>query len=147
MQSWDWSTWLTRQMLKWHTWKTLTWWSENLSRGGYIYHPVLVMPSYAPVLGMEDEVSLRLMGLIPSVQAQRLHRIAQSLDETMREIAWEEERELEKLWITAGGDKDKIPSIWDPRLPIMMPRELGGEEPLSEWEISAPKKIFPRPCN
>lgn len=29
----------------------------------------------------------RLTGLIPSVQARRLHRIAESLDETMREIA------------------------------------------------------------
>jgi len=82
----------------------------------------------------------RLMGLIPSVQVWRLHRIAQSLDEVTREVARKEgiEKEFEKLRITAGGGKNKIPSIWDPKPVMVISKELGEDEPASEWEIPAP---------
>lgn len=42
----------------------------------------------------------RLLGLIPRVQARRLHRIMQSSDETRKTVAWQEgiEKEFERLW-------------------------------------------------
>lgn len=52
----------------------------------------------------------RLSGLIPSVQAQRLHRIPQSLDETIRAVIPQEgiEKEFERLWVAAVGDRIKV---------------------------------------
>ncbi|GAB0190072.1 basic proline-rich protein-like [Grus japonensis] len=90
----------------------------------------------------------RLLGLIPSVQARRLHRIAQSSDEMIRAVVQQEgiEKEFGKLWIAAGGDKEKVPSIWDPKVVMVISDVIGGEEVVSEWEMSAPKIIFPRPC-
>ena len=71
------------------------------------------------------------------------------MDETVRATVRHEgiEKEFERLWIAAGGDKDKIPSIWDPKAVMVISEELGGEEPASGWEISSPKVFFPRPCN
>lgn len=63
----------------------------------------------------------RLSGLIPSVQTQRLHGIAQ--DELIRSIVKK---------VTAGSDKNKIPSIWDPSVVGVKSEELGDEEPASE---------------
>ncbi|XP_051494136.1 mitochondrial enolase superfamily member 1, partial [Apus apus] len=92
---------------------------------------------------------LRFSKLIPSVQARRLHRLAQSPDEVITTIVRLEgiEKEYEKLWVKAGGRKDKIPSIWDPRTVFRLPNEVGGEEVTSEWEAPAPKNIYPKPCN
>jgi len=66
----------------------------------------------------------RLLGLIPSVQVRRLHCIAQSSDEVTKEVTRQEgiEKEFEKLWITAGGDKNKIPSIWTQKPLWLYPR-------------------------
>ena len=89
----------------------------------------------------------RLSCLIPSIQARRLHRIAQSLDDVIRSVVKEEgmEKEFEKLWLTAGGDKNKIPSIWDPSAMRVTSEALGDDEFVSEWEVPAPKTIFPKP--
>lgn len=80
----------------------------------------------------------------PQYKAQRLHRIAQSSDEVIRSIVKQEgiEKEFEKLWVTAGGDKNKIPSIWDLSTIGVTSEELSDEEPASEWELSAPQIIF-----
>ncbi|OWK63799.1 Retrovirus-related Pol polyprotein from type-1 retrotransposable element R2 [Lonchura striata] len=57
----------------------------------------------------------KLAGLIPSVQARRLHRIAQSSDDMMKCFLEKDRIEQlhKKLWIQAGGDSKNIPSIWE----------------------------------
>ena len=77
------------------------------------------------------------------------HTELQSSDETVRAVIRQEgiKKEFERLQIAAGGDKDKIPSIWNPRVVMVISEEVGHKEPVSEWEIPAPKVIFPRPCN
>ncbi|RLV62413.1 hypothetical protein DV515_00019342, partial [Chloebia gouldiae] len=89
----------------------------------------------------------KLAALIPSIQARRLHRLAQSSDETLVEFLKEEHLELlyEKLWIRAGGDKESIPVIWDP-IPSSQ-SGAGGYGGLSVWEAAAPQVSYPRPCN
>lgn len=92
----------------------------------------------------------RLSGVIPSVQVRRLHRLAQSSDEVIRGVARDEglEKDFEKLWVAAGGDKGKTPSIWDPKSAMVASEVLGGDkEEVSKWEVPAPGTICPRPCN
>lgn len=51
----------------------------------------------------------------------------------------------EKPWIQAGGDKESIPTIWDP-----IPREVsskGGGTAVSEREVPVLKIHYPTPCN
>ncbi|KAJ7428232.1 hypothetical protein WISP_01485 [Willisornis vidua] len=88
---------------------------------------------------------LRLTALIPSIQARRLHRLAQSSDEVIKAILREEHIEdlYKKLWMKAGGDKNKLPSIWEPR-PKVDPLL---EDETNEWEISTFKPSYPRPCD
>ncbi|KAM7020649.1 mitochondrial enolase superfamily member 1 [Acridotheres tristis] len=88
----------------------------------------------------------KLAGLIPSVQARRLHRIAQSSDETMKKFLEKDQMEQmhKKLWIQAGGDGEKIPSIWEAP-PLNIPSNSAGTT--SEWEAATPKSKFPKPCN
>lgn len=81
---------------------------------------------------------MRLSGLIPSVQTQRLHGIAQSSDELIRSIVKK---------VTAGSDKNKIPSIWDLRVVRVKSEELGDEEPALEQELLASQIIFPKTCD
>lgn len=66
------------------------------------------------------------------------------MDETTRTIVKQVglEKEFEKLWVIAGGDKNKIPFIWDPRKVMLISEELGDNEPSSEWELPAPKLSF-----
>lgn len=73
----------------------------------------------------------------------------QSLDELTRSIVKQEgiEKEFEKLWIIARGDKNKIPSVWDLRAVMVISEELGDDEPSLEWKLLAPKPIFPKLCN
>uniref|UniRef100_UPI003D81C635 R2 retrotransposon protein n=1 Tax=Platysternon megacephalum TaxID=55544 RepID=UPI003D81C635 len=90
----------------------------------------------------------RLASLIPSIQARRLHRIATSEDETIRNIAMANniEEEFQNLWVTAGGKKEEIPRITDPvSIDYRLPRRI--LELLNEWEKPAPKKMYPIPCN
>lgn len=90
----------------------------------------------------------KLTSLIPSVQAWRLHRIANSEDETIRNIALANniEEEFQNLWVTAGGKEDEIPRITDlASIDYRLPRQI--LELLSKWEKPAPKKIYPIPCN
>lgn len=67
------------------------------------------------------------MGLIPAVQAQRLKRLAQFSDETVKIFLKKEqiEQAYEKLWIQAAGDKkdainmetqtsDRSTQLWEP---------------------------------
>jgi len=57
------------------------------------------------------------------------------------------EKGFEKLWVAKGGDKDKIASVWEPKVVMVIPEEIGMEEPVLEREVPASKIIFPRPCN
>uniref|UniRef100_A0A8C5JJ73 Reverse transcriptase n=1 Tax=Junco hyemalis TaxID=40217 RepID=A0A8C5JJ73_JUNHY len=89
---------------------------------------------------------IRLVALIPSIQARRLHRLAQSSDETLvnylKDIHLE--RLFESLWLKAGGSRESIPSIWEP-LPMV---DLGdNDEARLEWEAPTPKISYPKPCN
>lgn len=89
---------------------------------------------------------IKLAALIPSIQARRIHRFAQSSDESLVGFLKEEqlERVFERLWIKSGGRQESIPSIWEP-LP-----EVGGGgavEAQLEWEAPASKVRYPRPCD
>lgn len=90
----------------------------------------------------------KLAGLIPSVQARRLHRLAQSSDETMKVFLEKDQMEqtYKKLWVQAGGDREKIPSIWDTK-PVSVSSRLNGATETSEWEAASSKNKFPKPCN
>uniref|UniRef100_A0A8C0TZ11 Reverse transcriptase n=1 Tax=Cyanistes caeruleus TaxID=156563 RepID=A0A8C0TZ11_CYACU len=89
----------------------------------------------------------RLEGLIPSIQARRLHRLAQSKDEILTNLLKGEGAELryKKLWVKAGGDKSKIPSIWTTK--PMVAVQAPTSEILSEWEAPTAKFKYPKPCN
>lgn len=91
---------------------------------------------------------IKLAGLIPSVQARRLHRLAQSSDETMKAFLEKDqmERRYEKLWVQAGGDKGNIPSIWETK-PMKEPIGSYSADTTSEWEAPSLKNKFPKPCN
>ncbi|XP_059716807.1 mitochondrial enolase superfamily member 1 [Haemorhous mexicanus] len=88
---------------------------------------------------------IKLAALIPSIQAQRLHRLAQSLDEALVGFLKDEQLDqvFERLWIKAGGRQESIPSIWEP-LPEV---GGGGVEAQSEWEAPTSKVRYPRPCD
>lgn len=88
----------------------------------------------------------KLAGLIPSVQARRLHRIAQSPDQTMKDFLEKAQMEkmYEKLWIQAGGKKKGMPSIWEAPPATVPPVNAGT---LSEWEAPNPKSRYPKPCD
>lgn len=88
----------------------------------------------------------KLAGLIPSVQAWRRHRIAQSSEEKMKGFLERDQMEqlYRKLWIQAGGESEKMPSIWE-ALPANVPSITA--DTLSEWEAPSLKTKFPKPCD
>ncbi|RMC03537.1 hypothetical protein DUI87_20737 [Hirundo rustica rustica] len=89
----------------------------------------------------------RLAGLNPSIQARRLHRLAQSSGEVIREALTEDDVEAKytKLWIRAGGDEEEIPSLWTTRSTAVL--EVPMKEELTKWERPTPKFKYPNPCN
>lgn len=99
-------------MSKPHTYKTLIWQFEELSRIGYTCllactcDAILYSSIWDGGMGIT-----RLSGIIPSLQVHRLHRITQLFDDTVRWVIEPEgiEKEFEKLWLAAGDDKEKIP--------------------------------------
>uniref|UniRef100_K7F1N0 Reverse transcriptase domain-containing protein n=1 Tax=Pelodiscus sinensis TaxID=13735 RepID=K7F1N0_PELSI len=90
----------------------------------------------------------RLASLIPSIQARRLHRIAHSEDEIIRQVALASriEEEYKKRWIEAGGSESDAPAISDPVfLDYILPQFV--LEKLNKWERPSPKARYPIPCN
>ncbi|TRZ14171.1 hypothetical protein HGM15179_012939 [Zosterops borbonicus] len=59
---------------------------------------------------------IKLVALIPSMQAQRFHKLVQSSDEALVSFLKREHLEVvyEKLWLRAGGVKESILLIWEP---------------------------------
>lgn len=51
-----------------------------------------------------------------------------------------------KLWIQAGGDREKVPAIWEAKLMTEPPTSQDADIS-SEWEAPSLKSKFPRPCN
>lgn len=90
----------------------------------------------------------RLIGLIPTVQDQRLNRLAQSSDETIKTFLKKEQirQAYEKLWIQAAGDKEKMPSIWQLK-PVTEVPKYGDEEITSGWQVATPKTSSLKPRN
>ncbi|CAM2095303.1 unnamed protein product [Caretta caretta] len=90
----------------------------------------------------------KLASLIPSIQARRLHRVANSKDWAIRYIALANdiEDEYKKLWLAAGGDQKAMPAITEP---VVVDHKLPEHvlEILNEWERPAPKAVYPNPCN
>lgn len=85
----------------------------------------------------------KLMGLNPSIQARRLRRLAQLSDDALRSFLKEEcsDQIYRKLWITAGGDKEKILSIWEPKLKTEL-LDGAGDDTTSEWEVATLKAQY-----
>lgn len=87
----------------------------------------------------------KLMELNPSIQAQRLRRLAQCSDDALRTFLKEEwlDQVYKKLRIRAGEYKEKIMSIWEPK-----PKpDCVSKHKTSDWEVAIPKIQCPRPCN
>lgn len=104
---------------------------------------------YHPVFKHKGGLSTtRLIGLIPTVQDQRLNRLAQSSDETIKTFLKKEQirQAYEKLWIQAAGDKEKTPSIWQLK-PVTEVPKYGDEEKTSGWQVATPKTSSLKPRN
>lgn len=70
----------------------------------------------------------------------------QSSDETMKEFLEKDQMEqlYKKLWIQAGGESEKIPSIWEA---LLANEPLNSADTTSEWEAPTLKTEFPKPCD
>lgn len=99
-----------------------------------------LLPSLREKLGLDDKISLRILGLRP-VHAKRLHLFAEKkLVELAGLDSLDFHDESEKKWLRSGN-RAEVSAISPARLMRVLRRLiLGLEVPPSDWEIVLPKK-------
>lgn len=99
-----------------------------------------LLPNLREKLGLDDKISLRILGLRP-IHAKRLHLFAEKKRVEFADLdSLDFLDESEKKWLRSGNSAE-VSAISPVRLMRVLRRLiLGLEVPTSDWQITLPKK-------